>query len=163
MAGPRVFVRCAVPAPAERVFALLTRADGLSQWFCDEASSDDQAGGEVRVLWNDPDGEPLSRSGAWQRLEPPHVATLVWDGPPNWPGDEADVLEFAIAPSEDGGSVVTVSSGLPGGFDRLAEATLVDATEASWRQCFADLALALAHGGAGQTHEDDPGATGDVA
>ena len=147
MAGPRVFVRRSIPAPVAQVFALLTDADGLARWFCDEASSEPRPGGHVRVIWREPDGDALSRSGVWSRFEPPHVATLRWDGPPSWPGEAADVLEFVVAASEDEETLVTVSSGVPGDFERLGTATLADATEASWRQCLGELARVVADDG----------------
>jgi uncharacterized protein YndB with AHSA1/START domain len=136
MTEDRVIVRCAMPAAPEDVFDVLTRADRLVWWLCDEARSDVCEGGRIVASWRDVDGM-VHRQGTWIELSRPHIAHLRWDDVPADTG-AGDDLKFAIAAAEDG-SMVTISSPFPPGLEHTSPVTVRDATRDSWAQCLEEL------------------------
>ena len=66
-----------IQASAEIVFQALTKAGALEQWFCDKASSNPHAEGELFAQWND--GKTRRKGRAiFTRFEPPGGLTLRW-------------------------------------------------------------------------------------
>ena len=66
-----------IQASAEIVFQALTKAGALEQWFCDKASSDPRAEGELLAQWNA--GKTRRKGRAiFTRFEPPSGLTLLW-------------------------------------------------------------------------------------
>jgi uncharacterized protein YndB with AHSA1/START domain len=66
-----------IQASAEIVFQALTRAGALEQWFCDKASSNPRAEGELFAQWND--GKTMRKGRAvFTRFEPPSGLALRW-------------------------------------------------------------------------------------
>ena len=142
---PDVFVRQALPISPERLFDVLTGAEGLTLWLCDRAVSDARAGGKVVATWVDPKPphETVTRQGTWLELERPQMASLGWDQPSeDAHPDHPEVLKFAIAESE-GGCTVTVLSPCPQQFEHTTPTTVQDATRRSWQQLLQELADAL--------------------
>jgi len=66
-----------IQASAEIVFQALTKAGALEQWFCDKASSNPHAEGELFAQWND--GKTRRKGRAiFTRFEPSSRLTLRW-------------------------------------------------------------------------------------
>ena len=66
-----------IQASAEIVFQALTKAGALEQWFCDKASSDARAEGELIAQWNN--GKTRMKGRAiFMRFEPSSGLTLRW-------------------------------------------------------------------------------------
>ena len=66
-----------IQASPEIVFQSLTRAGSLEQWFCDKASSNPHAEGELLAQWND--GKTRRKGRAiFTRFEPSRELTLRW-------------------------------------------------------------------------------------
>ena len=66
-----------IQASAEIVFQALTKAGALEQWFCDKASSNPRAEGEIVAQWND--GKTRRKGRAiFTRFEPSSGLTLRW-------------------------------------------------------------------------------------
>jgi len=66
-----------IQASAEIIFQALTKAGALEQWFCDKASSDPRAGGELFAQWNAGKTRRKGRA-VFTRFEPPSGLTLCW-------------------------------------------------------------------------------------
>ncbi|GEM_PF-2660754 len=145
---PDVFVREAMPASAERVFDLMTRADQLALWLCEEALSDRRVDGDVVARWHDPTGTTsgMIRRGRWVEFEAPRLAYLQWEsdgsaGPP-------ELLKIAVAETETG-CAVTIVSPCPQEFDHTSIGTVQDATRRSWQSLLRELAAMLRNEAAG--------------
>ena len=66
-----------IQATAETVFQALTKAGALEKWFCDKASSDPRAEGELVAQWKD--GKTRRKGRAiFVRFEPSSGLTLRW-------------------------------------------------------------------------------------
>ena len=67
-----------IQASAKIVFKALTDAAALEQWFCDKASSDPRAEGELTARWED--NGKIKRNGraVFTRFEPTDGLTLLW-------------------------------------------------------------------------------------
>ncbi len=140
---PDIFVRETMPASAERVFALMTRADQMALWLCDEAQSESKVGGAVVAKWHDPTGQTagMTRCGTWVEFEPPRLAYLAWkDSDRHDRG--SDELKIAVAETEDG-CAITVVSPCPQHFEHTSIGTVQDATRKSWQQLLQELAAML--------------------
>ena len=66
-----------IQASAEIVFQALTKAGALEQWFCDKASSDPRAEGELIAQWNNGKTKRKGRA-VFVRFEPSSGLTLRW-------------------------------------------------------------------------------------
>ncbi len=142
---PDVFVRHAMPADAERVFDLMTRADQLALWLCDEATSDVVTGGALIATWRDPAdaSATVTRRGTWVEVERPSIAYLRWDEPsPDAHPDHDEMLKVAIAEA-DGVTTLTVMSPCPQQFEHTTPSMVQDATRRSWMQLLDELAQML--------------------
>jgi uncharacterized protein YndB with AHSA1/START domain len=143
---PDVYVRHAMPASAERVFDLMTRADQLALWLCDEAASDVVVNGKLSATWRDPTQQDrdVTRRGTWVEVERPSLAYLRWEDPsPGADPEHPEMLRVAIADAEDGDVWLTVASPCPQQFEMTNAATVQDATRQSWEQLLGELAALL--------------------
>ena len=156
---PRMaIVREPLPVAPARAFELFTSSAELVRWFCHEAESQQQPGGEVHASWLDEDGEPWDRVGRWIAFEPPHLAVLEWFDVetaqpqaaenPLAPGEtepvRRDILRIAIAPDDQEGCVVTVMSPLLQDSVQLRGDIAADAVRHGWMMAFAELRILLA-------------------
>lgn len=141
---PDVFIRRAMPATAERVFDLVTHANNLQLWLCDEATSELHPGGQVTATWRDaedPD-QRFTRRATWVEFERPTIAYLRWDDPnPDWPHDRPEMLKFAVAcvDGQPHNCSITVVSPCPQGFEHTTAQTVIDATRQAWEQLLDEL------------------------
>ena len=105
-----------IAAPVERVWALLTEAEHVGRWFCDDGAEIDlRPGGAMVLRWTEHgtthaevvDVEPHRRfSYRWAA----QAETQQLDG-------NSTLVEFTLDPTGDGTRLRVVESG----FDRLAE------------------------------------------
>jgi uncharacterized protein YndB with AHSA1/START domain len=73
----RIEKRVWIQASVDIVFQALTKARSLEQWFCDKASSNPCAEGELFAQWNE--GKTRRKGRAiFTRFEPPGGLTLRW-------------------------------------------------------------------------------------
>ena len=77
MSKNRIEKKVWVQASAEIIFHALTKAEALEQWFCDKASSNPCAKGELAAQWNDGKNKRKGRA-IFTRFEPPSGLTLHW-------------------------------------------------------------------------------------
>jgi len=66
-----------IQASAEIVFQALTKSKALEQWFCDKATSNPRAEGELFVQWDDGKTKRKGRA-IFTRFEPSSGLTLQW-------------------------------------------------------------------------------------
>ena len=90
--GARVILSTRVSASAERVFALFTTADGLTQWWPEQAEVDLQPGGAYHLFW---EGPGWHLRGTYQAVDAPwHVSfTWSWDHEDTTQTVEVDLAE----------------------------------------------------------------------
>jgi uncharacterized protein YndB with AHSA1/START domain len=83
--GPTVLrMQRVLPAPRERVFTALTRAEALRQWLCPEgfsvpaAQSDPRVGGRYRIEMRAPDGSMHRVGGVYREIRAPELLVFTW-------------------------------------------------------------------------------------
>jgi uncharacterized protein YndB with AHSA1/START domain len=64
-----------LPAEPEEVWAALTEAERLEEWFANDVELDAREGGEGTFRWDDGD----ERRATVRELDPPHRIVLDWD------------------------------------------------------------------------------------
>ncbi len=128
--------RVTVDAPAERVWAALTVAEELAQWFGDSAEVDLRPGGSIKLGWSEYDA---TAAGRVEVVDEPHTFAFSWDV---GSGDDGAVWHTKVTftlDEEAGRTVVTVvESGLSELPDDLYERTLRE-NAAGWEGELADL------------------------
>jgi uncharacterized protein YndB with AHSA1/START domain len=126
-----VTIEAVVPAPPERVAAAIASPQALGNWLCDEASSEQRAGGWLLFKWHD----GRRRDGRWTTYAAPE--RLAWQWREGLDGALSEV-SFELAGDGTGTRVVVTRSGVaPGDAEAVA---------AAWREHLADLATYLASG-----------------
>ena len=122
MSGEVLTYTLALEAPAPRVFAAVTEALHLVNWFCDECESDTRVGGRLVMRWTragDPGPAFVARCLEW---EPPTRASFE-GGHSGYPGGRAGVVRFSVAPAPDGGTLLVVEHETPEGDEHAAFVT----------------------------------------
>jgi len=97
----------ALPAPPDRVCAMLTEAGELAKWWgpagdgCDEIELDLRVGGHYRFTMAPPDGEPFHLSGEFREVNPPNrlAYSFRWDEPD--PDDRETLVTLTLEPVGD--------------------------------------------------------------
>jgi uncharacterized protein YndB with AHSA1/START domain len=110
-----------IDAPVERVWAILTEAEHIRQWFAfDGAEIDLQPGGALVMTWK----EHGTHHARIERVEPPYRFAYRWARRPDeQPGDgNSTLVEFTLSPEASGTRLHVVESG----FD------LPEAERATW-------------------------------
>jgi uncharacterized protein YndB with AHSA1/START domain/DNA-binding transcriptional ArsR family regulator len=104
---PELAVALFAAAPAERLFALATTAEGLARWL-GRATVDLRPGGRYRV---DLGGD--AAAGTYAVVEPPHRVVFGWgqEGGPLAP--DSSTVEIRLSPAADGTLVSLEQRGLP--------------------------------------------------
>ncbi|MFV2173515.1 SRPBCC domain-containing protein [Actinomadura sp. LOL_016] len=104
--------------PVERVWAVLTTAEGLSQWFGSAAEIDLRPGGRAYFRWDDLAQESVATITI---VEPPHRLAFTWpiEGLPE---DDAPqtLVTFTLEPVADGTRLRLVESGFSRAADHVA-------------------------------------------
>ena len=98
-------------APPERVYAMLTQAEHLARWFCDQAESDPTEGGKMTMRWTREGASPQPFSGHWVVLRPP-TSCAFEGGHSGYPDGYAGRVGFELA-SRGLGSVLITRHRLP--------------------------------------------------
>jgi len=101
-------------APPERVFAALTGARALEQWFCDAADSEPRVGGTLTMRWHRPRSSPEPFVATWLEFEPPRRAAFR-GGHAGYPDGDAGLVRFTLEPTGDGGTSLRVDHEAPAG------------------------------------------------
>lgn len=102
-----------IAAPVERVWALLTEAEHVGRWFCDDGADIDlRPGGTMVLRWAD-HGVGLARIVDVDR---PHRFAYRWAAIREHWGEEPDdgnstLVEFTLAQEGDGTRLKVVESG----------------------------------------------------
>ncbi|WP_243704639.1 SRPBCC domain-containing protein [Micromonospora sp. KC723] len=122
--------------PAERVWAALTTAEGLSQWFGSVAEIDLRPGGRACFRWDDLDEESVATITI---VDPPHRFAFRWpiEG---WPGNDAPLtlVTFTLEPVADGTRLRLVESGFTQAADHVARSAH-QANGQGWAEELGDL------------------------
>ncbi|WP_217711123.1 SRPBCC domain-containing protein [Actinomadura sp. NAK00032] len=122
--------------PVERVWAALTTAEGLSQWFGSVAEIDLRPGGRAYFRWDDLDQESVATITI---VDPPHRLAFTWpiEG---WRGDEAPrtLVTFTLEPIAEGTRLRLVESGFIQAADQVAR-TAHESNSHGWAAELADL------------------------
>ena len=106
-----------IAAPVERVWALLTEAEHVGRWFCDDGAEIDlKPGGEMVMRWAE---HGVGRARIVD-LDPPRRFSYRWAAIREHWGEAPDdanstLVEFTLDP-EDGGTRLRV---IESGFDKL--------------------------------------------
>ncbi len=113
-----------IAAPVERVWAMLTEAEHIQQWFAfDGATIDLQPGGELVLRWK----EPGTYHARIEQIDPPRLFSYRWARlADEQPGpDNSTLVELTLTPEGNGTRLRVVESG----FTTL---DLPEAEQAEW-------------------------------
>ena len=99
---------CPLPAPRERVFALLTEPAELARWFgphgftTPSVEVELRTGGGYRFAMQPPDGELFHLSGTFLEVDPPRrlAYTFAWEEPT--PDDRETVVVLSLEDAAGG-------------------------------------------------------------
>jgi uncharacterized protein YndB with AHSA1/START domain len=130
-----------LPAPPERVWTALTRADQLSAWFGTEASVDLRPGGEVTFRWDGSTGPRGATRGVIETVEPPNRFAFRWQ--PSQDSVQTTRVEFTLEPHPDGTRLRLVESGFASLPPEL-RGGCHESNTAGWQRELDELALYLA-------------------
>ncbi|MEN8376197.1 MAG: SRPBCC domain-containing protein [Gemmatimonadota bacterium] len=134
-----------IPAPAERIFGALTRADELEAWFAEHARVDARAGGGYRFWGRHTIGTPSAdeATGTLRIYEPHRRVAFDWAML-----DVPSSVTFSLAPEERDGARLTrvsIEHTLEREIDRSRAREIVDDW---WRFALGNLAAYCAGHGA---------------
>ncbi len=125
-----------VDAPASRVWAALTVAEELAQWFGDSAEVDLRPGGAIKLGWSEYDA---TAAGRVEVVDEPRTFAFSWDVGADDDGTIWSTKVTFTLDEEAGRTVVTVvESGLATLPDDLHERTLRE-NASGWEGELADL------------------------
>jgi uncharacterized protein YndB with AHSA1/START domain len=117
-----------IAAPVERVWSLLTEAEHVGRWFCDDGAEIDlKPGGDMVMRWAE---HGVGRARIVD-LDPPRRFSYRWAAIREHWGEEPDdgnstLVEFTLNPEGDGTRLRVVESG----FEKL------DGTDIQRREAF---------------------------
>ena len=131
-------LRCVLPAPRERVFALLTDPAELPGWWgphgfaVPSVEVDLRPGGPYRFVMQPPDGDAFHLSGEFLEVDPPRrlTYTFAWEEPT--PDDRETVVVLSLA-GVAGGTELRLSQG------EFATEERLDLHRAGWSESFEQL------------------------
>ena len=120
-------------APAARVFAVLTEADHLSRWFCDEAEIEPGVDGRITMRWNRPGAIPYA--GRWVEYDPPRACAHE-GGNHAYPGGYSGRVRFTLIAEAGGGTLLAIRHQLPA---RAEYEPFVERYRGAWLRAIARL------------------------
>jgi uncharacterized protein YndB with AHSA1/START domain len=114
MARDQIEREIVIAAPRERVWAVLTEAEHVAQWFGDSAEIDLRPGGKAAFGWS----EHGRHEAIVERVEPPQFFSYRWARKGDVaPGrGEATLVEFTLTVHDEGTLLRVVETG----FDSLS-------------------------------------------
>lgn len=119
----------------ERVFAAISEADGLAQWYPTTVEGERKPGAALALVFTGDDGPPLT--GTVVEFQPPSIFAF----------DEGDNrLRFTVS-GKDSGSILSFVHGFP-------DASGAARAAAGWHVCLEVLAQYLAGGGMAVNREE---------
>jgi len=113
-----------IEAPVERIWAMLTEAELIQQWFAfDGATIDPRPGGALVMTWQ----EHGTYHARIERIEPRRLFSYRWARlPDEQPGaGNSTLVEFTLTPEGSGARLRVVESG-------FAELDLPESEQAEW-------------------------------
>jgi len=113
-----------IEAPVERIWAMLTEAELIQQWFAfDGATIDPRPGGSLVMTWK----EHGTYHARIERFEPERLFSYRWARlPDEQPGaGNSTLVEFTLTPEGSGARLRVVESG-------FAELDLPESEQAEW-------------------------------
>jgi uncharacterized protein YndB with AHSA1/START domain len=139
---------CAVDAPREQVFRMLTESVELAKWWgprgftLPETQLDLRVAGRYRFFMQPPDGDLFHLSGEFLEIDPPGrlVYTFRWDEPT--PDDRETVVTLSLTDIGDA-TEISLSQGLFATEERLS------LHRNGWLESFEKLRAAVASGSRG--------------
>jgi len=134
---PSIRRQILVAAPPRRVWNALTTAEGLSQWWVDEARIEGRKGGRVVLGSQDAEGEPVEDRGLIHTWRPTSHLEIAFDriGTGGLAGTH---LAFQLAMDGDETRVSLVHSG-----ELLDDAEAYASLDKEWRQALTALQTLL--------------------
>lgn len=125
-------------APPARVFAALTEGDGLARWFCDEAESEQTAGGRLVMRWTRHGSSGRPFEGRWVEFRAPETCAFE-GGNADYPDGYGGRVEFELQ-DHDAGTVLITRHHLPG---RLEYEPIAVRYRAAWPRALDRLAASV--------------------
>jgi uncharacterized protein YndB with AHSA1/START domain len=129
-------------APPHDVFVALTEAVHLERWFCDRATSEPLAGGQLTLEWTRPGASVETYVGHWQVFDPPRACAYD-GGHAGYPNGDAGRIAFALEPDGPGTRLHTTHAFPP---DPAYEA-IADRYHGAWTRALERLGHHLAPSG----------------
>jgi uncharacterized protein YndB with AHSA1/START domain len=110
MAADRIEREITINAPPERVWAVLTEADHVAQWFGDVAEVDLRPGGKLVFGWTKHWG---NHHAFVERVEPPGFFSYRWARPAGElpVAGNSTLVEFTLTPEGTGTRLRVVETG----------------------------------------------------
>ena len=130
MASLHISITIDIDANLETVWAALTTAHQIRQWWDEGVSLEARLGGQFEERWTDSDGRTVVTRGRVERFEPPNAFDLSW-------ADEDWAVEtevgFRLAQAGSGTRLVLKHRGWQQFGDEDGR-RLAEAHEAGWRR-----------------------------
>ena len=101
-----------IASTPRKVWAALTTAEGLMNWWVDEARVDSRKGGRVVIEFEDDEGNPVEARGMIHTFRPTSHFEIVWDHMGDFP-NRGSRMAFKVARDGDEVRVSLVHSGGP--------------------------------------------------
>lgn len=122
MVPDRIEREIVIDAPVDVVWAIVTEADHVGNWFSDSAEIDLRPGGKATLTWEEHGSFPA----VVERVDPPRSIAFRWARPAGVEPAEGNstLVELALSPEGDGTRLRVVESGfrnLDGSDEETAE------------------------------------------
>jgi uncharacterized protein YndB with AHSA1/START domain len=122
-----------VVAPPGHVFAVLTHAEHIARWFCDEAEIEPGVGGKIVMRWHRPGA--VAYEGQWVAFDPPRACAHE-GGNHAYPDGYSGRVGFALAAEAGGGTRLSILHQLPA---RAEYEPIIERYRGAWPRAIARL------------------------